>query len=1099
MIKNELGRLNQLQQSSQKFLDLYELIVKVEPDKTAALWLDDEGEECRRSFGEYDRDVCAAAALLRKRIGEQNEGCFVALMMENNYYWPVVFWGLIMAGYKPLLLDVNHPKVVMSHLVAASGAVALVGRLETAQELPVILISRDEIAAAPQDAAFVPRFADELALCTSGTTNTSRVYVFSEQAIIDEALGVIPKVTECPRLIEDKKDPVRHLAFLPMHHILGFMVHCVLFPAVGKAIVYLKDRAPLTIQETCKRFRVTNLIVVPLLLNSLVNGLWKKVRQEGAGKERMLKFLFALSNGIQRLLPRRGPDIAAKLMKSLQLRLLGDSIRTILVGGTHNPIETLRIINALGYYPMPGFGMTESGLTSFETRPQARYRMAGCTGTPIEGISYKTEDADGTPSAVGELLIKGKSMHHACLVDGKRQPPGYGEDGWFKSGDIACLEKGCLYIEGRLKEVIINESGENIYPDELEDAFSGIEGVEQLCILALANDTPYEDIALVFQPGENNNDPQAAAAEIAAINEGLPVMKRVRHLFVAAQPLPLANGIKVRRQKLKEWIEAGDIDVRPVDMKSAMAGIALPAAAQKEEAAAQESAEGGNEPEITKIQETVAACFAEVLLRKPGEIGYDKHFIDDLGGDSLNSLDLLVRLEESFELMIDESEYRQCYTVKDITNLIWLKQTGQSTAGSLPAASAEITPITSFTDSSEYLVFQKRLKQMENLSDPYFIHHDSILRDVSLVNGREVLNFASYNYICMSGHPETISAACAAAERYGTSASGSRLLAGEKGLYRELEQEIAAWKHTESALVLVSGHATNVTFVGNFCNERDLILYDSLSHNSITQGCALSRATCRAFPHNDTKALESILQMNRSKFEKVLLVIEGVYSMDGDIAPVDEFVRIKKKYGLFLMVDEAHSACVIGETGRGVDEYFGLAADDIDIKMGTLSKGLGTCGGYLAGSAALIDYLRYNVPGFVFSVGISPPLAAATLAALRVIQKDTSHVASLRKNISYFVDAARSAGLDICLAGETAIIPVLIGSDIDAFRLSAMLLERGVSVPPAVYPAVQMGKARLRFCVTSEHKEEQIDYAIAQLLEAAQEAGISLPKGAVTV
>ena len=217
MIKNELGRLNQLQQSARKFKDLYEIIVKTEPDMIAALWLDDEGTECSRSFGEYDRDVCAAAALLRNRIGEQNEGCFVALMMENNYYWPVVFWGLLMAGYKPLLLDVNHQKSVMNHLVAASGAVALVGRLETAQDLPVTLISTDEVAAAQQDASFVPRFANELALCTSGTTNTSKVYVFGENAIINQAIGVVPKVTECPRLIQDGKDPVRHLAFLPMH------------------------------------------------------------------------------------------------------------------------------------------------------------------------------------------------------------------------------------------------------------------------------------------------------------------------------------------------------------------------------------------------------------------------------------------------------------------------------------------------------------------------------------------------------------------------------------------------------------------------------------------------------------------------------------------------------------------------------------------------------------------------------------------------------------------------------------------------------------------------------------------------------------------
>ena len=1094
MLKDELGRLNCLQQSARRFQDLYDIIIKTDIEKVAALWVDDEGEECSRSFRQFDEDIRAAAALFRRRIGEENKGCFVALSMENCYHWPVAFWGLLMAGYKPVLFDVNHKKSMVRHLLAASGAIALVGRADGKVSVTHITLEELVDADTRPDPSFIPCFADELALCTSGTTSTSKVYVYGEDAIIGEAIGVIPKIKECPRLIRDGKDPIRHLAFLPMHHILGFMVHCILFPVTGKTVVYLKDRAPLTIQDACKRFRVTNLIVVPLLLNNLANGLWKKVRQEGRNKERLLKTLFFLSNSIQHIFPRRGPDIAAWFMKSIRCRLLGDSIRTVLVGGSHTPLVTLRTINALCYYPMPGFGMTESGLTSFETRPQARYRMAGCTGTPIVGIDYKTVDTNGHPVDVGELLIRGGSMHKVRLIDGQRQPAEYGADGWFRSGDIARIEKGCLYIEGRLKEVIINESGENIYPDELEDVFETVSGVERLCILSLANGSPYEDIALIFQLPDNNIDPQSVAdvaAEIAARNATLPILKRIRRLYVTAQPMPLANGIKVRRQKLKEWLEAGEIDVKPVDMQSGMISHSADGVSTCSDEAA--DARLTDTSAMIVIREEVVRCFAAVLSVDKAQIGFNKHFLEDLGGDSLDSLNLLGRLETSFGLMINEREFRECFTVNDVTRLIWQKRTGK--VDNLNASTcAEVSPIACFTDSPEYHAFQKRMKDMSHIANPYFIRHDSILTDVSRVDGREMLNFASYNYICMSGHPETVSAACEAAKRYGTSASGSRLLAGEKGLYCELEDEIAAWKHTEAALVLVSGHATNVTFVGDFCNERDLILYDALSHNSILQGCALSRATCRAFPHNDVKALEEILKMSRAAFEKVLLVVEGVYSMDGDIAPIDEFVRLKKQYGLFLMVDEAHSACVIGKKGGGVDEYFALAPTDIDIKMGTLSKGLGACGGYLAGSAELIQYLRYSLPGFVFSVGISPPVAAAALAALRIFRKDSSFVEALKKNISYFVNAACLADLNICLAGETAIIPILIGDEADAFLLSEMLSERGISVPPAVYPAVSMGKARLRFCVTSYHKEEQIDFAIARLKEAALVAGIELPR-----
>ena len=379
-------------------------------------------------------------------------------------------------------------------------------------------------------------------------------------------------------------------------------------------------------------------------------------------------------------------------------------------------------------------------------------------------------------------------------------------------------------------------------------------------------------------------------------------------------------------------------------------------------------------------------------------------------------------------------------------------------------------------------------------TNPYFFCNDSALRDTSIHDGKEILNFSSYNYAGMSGRPETIKAAQEAAAHYGCSASASRLLGGEKPIHKELEKAIAEWKHAEDAVVLVGGHSTNVTIVGNFCGKNDLILYDALAHNSVQEGTRLSDAESRPFPHNNYEALETILRNCRDQYEKVLIVVEGVYSMDGDIAPIPEFVRIKKQYGCFLMVDEAHSSCVLGATGGGVDEHFGLQPDDIDIKMGTLSKGLGTCGGYLAGSHALVEYLRYNLPGFVFSVGISPPLAAATLEAIRLLRERPEIMENLHRNIRCFLDEAHKRHFNTCLAGETAVLPILVGADENAHRLSMALLERGVFVPSAEYPTVPRGKARLRFCVISEHTPEQIVTALDALKDAAAELGIQLPE-----
>jgi 7-keto-8-aminopelargonate synthetase-like enzyme len=313
-------------------------------------------------------------------------------------------------------------------------------------------------------------------------------------------------------------------------------------------------------------------------------------------------------------------------------------------------------------------------------------------------------------------------------------------------------------------------------------------------------------------------------------------------------------------------------------------------------------------------------------------------------------------------------------------------------------------------------------------------------------------------------------------------------LAGEKSIYQELEREIALWKKSEDAVVLAAGNLTNTTCIGNFCNENDAIFYDVLSHSSIEQGCRLSSAYTKRFPHNGFEALGKMLRRTRDQYEKVVIVVEGVYSMDGDIAPIPEFVALKRNYGCFLLVDEAHSSGVIGKTGGGVDEYFGLAPTDIDIKIGTLSKATGSIGGYIAGTRNLVNYFRYHLPGFLFAAGISPPSAAAALAAIRLLRRDPSIVARLHDNVSFFVAEARKRHFDTCGACESPIVPIMIGQDEVAFMISKALLKKGIFVPTAAYPAVPKNKARLRFNVISEHSHDQILRVLDCLAETLDEA-----------
>lgn len=369
------------------------------------------------------------------------------------------------------------------------------------------------------------------------------------------------------------------------------------------------------------------------------------------------------------------------------------------------------------------------------------------------------------------------------------------------------------------------------------------------------------------------------------------------------------------------------------------------------------------------------------------------------------------------------------------------------------------------------------------IENPFFRTHESVASSTTWIGDKQYINFSSYNYLGLCGHPRISQNAKDAIDRYGTSASASRPVSGERPIHRALEQKIASIHKTEDCVVFVSGHATNVTTIGCLFGNNDLILHDALAHNSIIQGAILSGAKRLSFPHNDWQALDKILQENRSKYQRVLIVIEGMYSMDGDIPQLDKFVELKHKYKTFLMVDEAHSLGVLGERGFGIKEHFNIEPEDVDISMGTLSKTLSACGGYITGKHVLVENLKYNAPGFVYSVGISPPVAAAALSALEILELEPERPKRLRELGELFFNLARDNGLDTGLCQGFAIIPIIVGSSVLSVKLSNRLLEKGINVQPIIHPAVEERGARLRFFLNSTHTEEQINQTVTILKE----------------
>lgn len=518
-----------------------------------------------------------------------------------------------------------------------------------------------------------------------------------------------------------------------------------------------------------------------------------------------------------------------------------------------------------------------------------------------------------------------------------------------------------------------------------------------------------------------------------------------------------------------------------------------------------------------ELQQQIRLQLAKVLgFSHPDAIDPQENFAD-LGMDSLMAVEFKNRLEALVGYAIPQTLPFDYPTVAALSHYFFQQQgsdrpaaepsaptiqADQPAAAQASAAGADASPVAvamhpvvlpvvepsaeesetleiaaadyQFELMPEYLTLRADLDRVEQLGNPFFGLHEGTARETTRINQRELISYSSYNYLGMSGDPFVNRAAQTAIEQYGTSVSASRVVAGERPIHRQLEQEIARLIGTEDCIIYVGGHATNVTTIGHLFGDQDLILYDALSHNSIRQGCDLSRATAIEFPHNDWHTLEALLKQHRQQYRKVLIAVEGIYSTDGDLSPLPQIVTLKQRYKTFLLVDEAHSIGVLGRSGRGISEHFGIPAHQVDLWMGTLSKSLASCGGYIAGCKAVVEYLKYTAPGFVYSVGMSPANTAAALAALQLLQKEPERVATLHARSQYFLRLAQQQGLNTGNSHDSPVIPILVGEPYRAVQLGHALFQRGINVQPMVYPSVPYNAARLRFFITCLHTEAQI-------------------------
>jgi 8-amino-7-oxononanoate synthase len=366
-----------------------------------------------------------------------------------------------------------------------------------------------------------------------------------------------------------------------------------------------------------------------------------------------------------------------------------------------------------------------------------------------------------------------------------------------------------------------------------------------------------------------------------------------------------------------------------------------------------------------------------------------------------------------------------------------------------------------------------------NMPNPLYLPHEGTSGPTIRQLDRDMINFGCFNYLGLSADKRVAEASKAAIDEYGTSVSASRIVSGQIPLYAEFERRIAETYDVDDAVITTSGYLTNAAAVGYLLGQGDLAICDALVHSSIVSGTEWAGCRRITFRHNDPAALEAILKMSRGSFTRAMVILESHYSMDGDVALLPQLIEVARKYDCAVMIDEAHAFGVLGERGHGIRELYGLPGDAVDVWMGTMSKALGSVGGFLAGSRELIRAFKYSAPGLsMFATAPAPASIAAALAALDIMDDEPERVARLRDNASYAFAQSQSLGFRTGLAEGTPILPIIVGDTQKAVLTGVGLLHEGINANAITYPSVPLGEERLRFFISSEHTREQIDTAL---------------------
>ena len=650
MVKNQeavslfLAEASQLLNTSRQFSDIYRQIIVNNKKNIYAEYFNLNNKIKHYKYAKMDQNVKRFASYLNSKIkGETNSR--IILKMANSPAWGEVFWATLMSGFVPVLIDAKTPRDNVENLAKQAKAIALIS--DDNHEYSLNKIRLDNILQSSNDGHVSNKWANEVIFSSSGTTGDAKLMVFNGENFVHQICCSLDMGKESLDIMYPKKyGKLKILAMIPFHHIFGFVAVFLWYTFYGKTLVFPKSNTPSDILLICQKVGITHVYSVPLFWDSLALSVTRKFALQSEDKQKLLEKMIAYN---LKELEFKDAGLAANpiVADKVKKMLLGNKVKYCISGGGYLSAETLRTINGLGYPLYNGYGMTEIGVTSVELSQDVKHRLLGQIGHPLHDVEYKINEN-------GELLVKSPTIHIIEIIGGVEKDTLL-DNGYFHTGDIVSEGEEGYLIKGRMKDVIINANGENIFPDELEMYFRGLPLITNLSVLGTVSKDKalHEDITLVLELDDKATEGGIKELEASIKAIKLPHDAKIDNIYLAKNKLPIANNMKVKRFVIKKEIENGSsqfvlINAKKVSPKTRKL----------------------SEDAVKNILPVVRQLFSKVLVLPTFKIDDEDHWINDLGGDSMNYVELVQEIDHEFGIEIEEEKYGVLTCVNDFVEEI---------------------------------------------------------------------------------------------------------------------------------------------------------------------------------------------------------------------------------------------------------------------------------------------------------------------------------------------------------------------------------------------------------------------------------------------